>query len=178
MKNTESALSYNDNKIKLLTKSGIMIALVFLATYIIKIPSPNGYTHLGDCLIFISVLILGSKRGAVAGGMGAALSDLCTGFAQWILPTFFIKALMALIMGFFTYKLFPKLRFGWLIGAILGGAVQIALYTLVKIPMFGMTYAFSSLPKLSVQTIAGIVIAAIIISFLNESNLIKRLREA
>ena len=66
-------------KTKDLTKMSIMAALVFLATYFIKIPSINGYTHLGDCMIFLSVLILGWRKGALAGGMGAALADLFRG---------------------------------------------------------------------------------------------------
>lgn len=169
--------TYSDSNVKSITKTAIMAALVFLATYVIKIPSPNGYTHLGDCLIFVAVLILGSRRGALAGGLGAALADLMGGYAQWVLPSFFIKGIMAFIMGAVTYKLFPKLRFGWLIGALVGGVVQIALYTLVKIPMYGLPYAITRLPGLVLQTIFGVIIAAVIIAVLNESSLIKKLRE-
>lgn len=178
MKDVNTAtVPYSDSKVKSITKTGIMAALVFLATFIIKIPSPNGYTHLGDCLIFVAVLILGTKRGAFAGGMGAALADLMGGYTQWILPTFFIKAIMAIIMGSITYKMFPKLRFGWLIGAILGGIVQIILYTTAKIPMYGIAYAITRMPGLTLQTIFGVIIAAVIIAVLNESHLIQKLRE-
>ena len=173
---TKSA-AYSDTDIKSITKTAIMAALVFLATYVIKIPSPNGYTHLGDCLIFVAVLILGSKKGALAGGIGAGLADLMGGYAQWVLPSFFIKGVMALIMGVITYRLFPKFRFGWFIGAMAGGLVQIVLYTLVKFPMYGAAYAFTRLPGLVLQTVFGIVIASVIIAVLNESSLIKRLRE-
>lgn len=178
MKNVNtSAVPYSDSQVKSITKTGIMTALVFLATFIIKIPSPNGYTHLGDCLIFVAVLILGTKRGALAGGMGAALADLMGGYTQWILPTFFIKAIMAIIMGIITYKLLPKFRFSWLIGAVLGGIAQIILYTLAKFPMYGVAYAVTRLPGLALQTIFGIIIAAVIIAVLNESHLIQKLRE-
>ena len=85
---------------KELTKTAVMAALVFVAIYVLKIPGPNGYSHLGDCMILISVLLLGGRKGAWAGGIGAALADLLGGYMQWVLPTFLIKAFMALIMGY------------------------------------------------------------------------------
>ena len=57
-------LSTNHATTKDITKIAIMSALVFIATYLIKIPSLNGYTHIGDSMIIISALILGKKKGA------------------------------------------------------------------------------------------------------------------
>ena len=54
---------------KEITKIAMMAALVFIAIYSLKVPSLHGYTHLGDCMIFISVLLLGGKKGSIAGGM-------------------------------------------------------------------------------------------------------------
>ena len=34
---------------------GLMSALVFVGTYFFKIPSAFGYTHLGDCMIILTV---------------------------------------------------------------------------------------------------------------------------
>ena len=73
-----------------ITKIAIMSALVFIATYLIKIPSLNGYTHIGDSMIIISALILGKKKGALAAGLGASLCDLLSGYMQYIIATFFI----------------------------------------------------------------------------------------
>lgn len=161
-----------------LTKIGIMSSLVFLATYLFKIPSLNGYTHLGDSMIFIGVLILGRQKGALAGGIGACLADLLGGYSQWILPTFFIKASMAIIMGLITEKLFPNLKHGWVIGAAIGGVFQIVAYTLVKIPLFGMAYALSTLVALTSQTVGGILIASVLVSSLLASGIIRKLKEA
>ena len=56
-----------------LVLTALMVCLVLLATYIIKIPSPftQGYVHLGDTMIFLSVLLLGKKGGAAAAGLGS-----------------------------------------------------------------------------------------------------------
>ena len=86
-----------------LVLTALMVCLVLLATYIIKIPSPftQGYVHLGDTMIFLSVLLLGKKGGAAAAGLGSALADLLGGYAAYAPWTFLIKALMAFIMGAF-----------------------------------------------------------------------------
>lgn len=164
-------------KTKDLTKMSIMAALVFLATYFIKIPSINGYTHLGDCMIFLSVLILGWRKGALAGGMGAALADLLGGYMQWVIPTFFIKSIMAMIMGLMTEKLFPNLRFGWLIGASVGGIFQIIAYTFVRMLLYGKALGITELPMLTLQTVSGVGLALVLVTTLLESNVITKLKE-
>lgn len=165
-------------KTREICKTAMMATLVFLGTFCFKIPSPNGYTHLGDCMIFIAVFILGGKKGALAGGIGAALADALGGYMLWVLPTFMIKAVMALIMFYVYEKGFNKFRFGWFIGAVVGGVFQIIAYTLIKIPFFDIYYAITRLPGLIIQTVLGIVIASVIVTVLNESGVIKRIREA
>lgn len=160
-----------------LTKMAIMSSLICVATYLFKIPSINGYTHLGDSMIFISVLILGWSKGALAGGVGAALADLLGGYMQWIIPTFFIKLFMGMIMGLIAERLLAKLKYGWIIGAITGGLFQIIAYTLVKIPLIGLGYAISSLPALTIQTISGIIIASVLVATLLASGIIMKLKE-
>lgn len=164
-------------KTKDLTKMGLMAALVFLGTFFIKIPSISGYTHLGDCMIFVSVLILGWRKGAVAGGIGAALADLLGGYTQWIIPTLFIKAIMAMIMGIMTEKLFPNFRFGWLIGATVGGIFQIAGYTFVRILLYGTAMGFVELPMLIIQTVSGVALSLVLVTTLLQSNIINKLKE-
>lgn len=158
-------------------KTGIMIALVYLATYLIKVPSLNGYTHLGDCMIFISVLVLGIRRGAFAGGVGAALADLLGGYIIWIIPTFFIKFFMGIIMGIITEKMLSNIKYGWIFGSIMGGAFQIIAYTTVKIFLFGIGYALASVVSLTLQTISGVAIAILLVSILDKSGIIRKIKE-
>lgn len=162
---------------KNLTKMAVLAAMIYLGTYFIKIPSPNGYTHLGDCLIFISVLILGYKKGALAGAIGASLSDLLGGYMQWVIPTFFIKGIMAIIMGIVAEKLFKNFKYSWIIGACLGGLFQIVAYTLVKIPLFGYAYAISRIPGITIQTIMGVLFAVILAGVLSKTHVLEKLKE-
>ena len=81
--------------------TALMMCLIILATMLIKIPIPftQGYVHLGDAMIFLSVLILGWKYGIVATGVGSMLGDIIGGAAAWAPWTLVIKGGMALIMG-------------------------------------------------------------------------------
>lgn len=78
-----------------MTLTATMSALVFLATFVPKIPIPLGYAHLGDAAIFLTVILCGRKIGILSGVIGSALADLLSGFPIWILPTIIIKATMA-----------------------------------------------------------------------------------
>ncbi len=79
--------------------TGLMTALVLIATLFFKIPVPftNGYVHLGDSMIFVAAIILGWKGGAFAAGVGSAFADILGGYTHWALPTLIIKALWELL---------------------------------------------------------------------------------
>lgn len=156
---------------KKLAMSALMIALIFVCTYTIKIPNPatGGYSHMGDCMIFLAVIVLGKKQGALASGLGGALSDLLSGAAMWVLPTFIIKYIMGWMMGSVLYK---NKQHGWIIGAVIGGIWQIIAYTLVKIPMVGGAPAIASIPGILTQTVVGLVIYVVIAKGLEHSKVI------
>lgn len=159
-----------------LTKLAIMSSLICIFTYFFKVPSITGYTHLGDSMIFLAVLLLGWKKGAIAGGLGAGLADFIGGYMQWVVPTFFIKAFMAIIMGLMVEKIFPNLKYGWMVGAVTGGVFQVVAYALFKLPLFGAGYAVAGLPGDIIQTVAGLVVAFILVSALMASGNMKRLK--
>ena len=141
---------------------GMMIALVFIGTFYFKIPTAFGYTHLGDCMIILAACLLGTKKGAMAGALGAGLADLIGGYTAWVIPTMFFKAAWVIVMGFVAFRLFKNFKYNLWVGAVVGGLVHIALYTLIKIPMFGMAYALSTLFALSMQTLSGVVLGNVV----------------
>ena len=159
--NTTSKLQTKDIAIE-----GMMITLVFLGTFYFKIPSLFGYTHLGDSMIILSVCLLGTKKGAFAGALGAGLADLLGGYTAWVIPTMTIKAIWVLVMGAISFKLLKGCKYNLWIGAFIGAIFHITLYTLIKFPMFGVAYAISSLPLLTLQTLSGIIIGNCIYSLI------------
>ena len=75
--------------------TAVMTALVFLATFVPRIPIPLGYAHLGDAVIFLLALSIGRRDALIAACLGSALSDVLGGFLLWAVPTLIIKFVMA-----------------------------------------------------------------------------------
>lgn len=96
-----------NNNILRMVYTSLMISLVFISTYAIKVPVPftNGYIHPGDSMVFLSGVLLGPIYGALAAGIGSALSDLIAGYTFWVIPTLIIKALMGYIVGLMATKI-------------------------------------------------------------------------
>ncbi|MCI8609572.1 MAG: ECF transporter S component [Firmicutes bacterium] len=162
-------MTENSDKTRSLVMTALMAALVFVATYLIKIPNPatGGYSHMGDCMIFLAVIMLGRKNGAMAAALGGALSDLLAGAAAWILPTLVIKYVMAFIMGTII-KENPESRKLELVGAATGGVFQIIAYTLVKVVMIGVGPAVASIPNVCIQTTVGVALFGVLASALSK----------
>jgi uncharacterized membrane protein len=78
-------------KTRLLTPVDIAFVAVFSAlTAVITgstgmvLPSPTGgYTNVGDTVIFIAALLLGSKVGGLVGVIGPVVADLFVGYPRW-----------------------------------------------------------------------------------------------
>lgn len=164
-----------EKMIENLTKTALFAALVFIGTFTFKIPVPFGYMHLGDCMIFLAVLILGGKKGAIAGAIGAGLADLISGYAVWFIPTIICKSLMAFIMGYLISERFFGLKGKalWLSGAVCGGIFQTIGYTVTRIFFYGMAAALSAIPLLFIQTGLGILFTLIISESLKKTSLKK-----
>ena len=159
-----------------ITNIAIMATLVFIATFLIKIPSLNGYTHIGDSMVIISALILGKKKGALAAGLGAALCDLLSGYIQYIIPTFLIKAIMVLIITTIAENLINKTKFAWILGAIIGCTFQVVGYCLVETILYGFAGALASVPANIIQSIVGIALAVVLSTVLEKSNILNKLK--
>lgn len=96
-----------NSKTKELVTSALLIAVVFVSTYFIHIPSPfslnsGGLIHLGNVMFFMAAIIFGKKQGAIAGAFGMGLFDLLTGYAIWAPFTFIIRGVMGFTIGYFA----------------------------------------------------------------------------
>ncbi len=84
-----------------LALAGVFAAVVFVATYsfVLNIPATGGYFNLGEIVIYVAALVFGSFVGAVAGGVGAAISDALVA-PQFAPGTLVIKALEGAVVGY------------------------------------------------------------------------------
>jgi uncharacterized membrane protein len=86
--------------------NGLMIALVFLATYFTKIPTPlpGGYFNLGDSVIMVAAILLGRNAGLAAGAIGSCLADIALGSFLFAPFTFVVKGLEGYVTGVIGYS--------------------------------------------------------------------------
>lgn len=152
--------------------TAMMMCLVMIATMFIRVPIPGtqGYVHLGDSMVFLSVLILGWKYGAVASAFGGLLADVLGGAAAWAPWTFGIKGIMAVILGLIAMKLSERssitrggFLFGEAAGMVLAGIFMVAGYYFAEGVMYGNWVApVIGIPWNIGQFAVGMVIAVVL----------------
>ena len=162
----------NSDKTTKIILAGLMMAMIVVATMLLVIPSPftTGYIHLGDAMIFLSVLVLGWRYGAIAAGVGSALADLLVGYAAWAPWTLVIKGIMGAVMGLFIMKAMQKpgrsilgVPLYQLVGMILAGFEMVAGYYIAEGVIYGnFISAALGIPWNIVQFSVGTVIAMIL----------------
>ena len=103
--------------------SYVVVVMLITRFFIIPLPS-GGYFNFGDVMIVFSGLMLGRMGGAVAGGVGAALADLISGYALFAPLTLLAKGLEGMICGFAKGK---KGILTWIIPAI-GAILMVVIY--------------------------------------------------
>ena len=145
--------------VKKLTMAGVMAALVFVMTYVPKVPVPitGGYVHLGDGAIFLSTLLLG-PLGIPAAAIGSGLSDILGGYMVYAIPTILIKGVVALV----AWKLWKE--GSWLRAAlafVLAEIAMVAGYFAFEAVMFGTAAAWGAVGPNCIQGIAGVALGLV-----------------
>ena len=101
-------------------------ALIFVATYAVKIPTPmRGYIHIGDAMLLLTVFILGAWYGWPAAAIGAGLADLIGGYFEYIPATALDKALTAIVAGVIFWAIKGRSQKIWrtLLACVTAGVV-------------------------------------------------------
>ncbi len=162
-----------NNLFKLIT-SALFAAIVFIATFVVQIPAVFGYINLGDCFILLCGAFLSPVYAFAAAGVGSALADLLFGFTLYAPATFFIKGLMALLMGICAKK--GKLTIGKaLCLSLVCEAFMVAAYFLYECFVLGYGLAaISAVPYNAFQGAIGAIAFTVIYAIISKN---KRLNE-
>jgi uncharacterized membrane protein len=143
----------------LLAAMVLMTALVFVLTRVIQVPTPViGYIHLGDLGVFFSAFAFGPLVGAVAGGLGTALADLTSPYAQWAVFSLLIHGAQGWVAGWLAAR-FRGVR-GLVAAAVAGIAIVVAGYLLAGTILVGLGVALTEVPLNLIQALTGAVVAA------------------
>ncbi len=164
------------NKVTTLLLTAIFMAIIAVTIIFIKIPIPftQGFVNLGDGVIFLGLLILGWKYGAIAAGIGAALGDILSGYAVWAPWTLIIKIAMILVAGLIIEKSPAKNNWIIIMAMSLGGIVMMGGYYLAEGIMYGnFITPIVALPWNGGQIIVGIIMAMMTAFALSSTSLKK-----
>ncbi len=105
--------------------TAVMTALVMLGVLLHIAPTPvGGYIHLGDILIYFTAFAFGPVVGGVAGGLGAALSDILSGYAAFSPISLIVHGLQGYVAGRIAHGTTSPARLAL---AILAGAVIVVV---------------------------------------------------
>ncbi len=101
-----------NTNLRKLVISGLMAAIVFVFTIVIRIPIAitGGYVNIGDAAVLLCSYLIGGVYGALAAGLGSALADLSAGYTIYAPATFIIKFLMVIVANIFYTKTFKEKR--------------------------------------------------------------------
>lgn len=134
-------------------------ALVFVATYFIKIVMPIGYIHLGDGMVLAGAVLLGPASW-IAASLGSALADMLLGYSAYILPTFLIKGLVAATAGILLIKVRrPQVV---VLVFVLAEAIMVGGYFAVESFMYGVNGAIPAILPNTLQGVSGVVVAMVL----------------
>ena len=130
--------------IRLLARIALLIALVAVATLVLRIPMPatEGYINVGDAIIVAVALLFGGFAAGLAGGLGSALADGLGGYAHWVPFTLLIKGIEGLLIGL----------------AAVGLLWMVAGYFSVELWLYSLGPALASLPGNLLQAGASLVL--------------------
>lgn len=146
--------------------TSMLIALVFVATILLNIKLPitanGGLVHLGTAVLFISSILFGPKKGAIAGAIGMGLFDLVGPWVLWAPITFLARGLQGYIVGKVAWS---KGRNGSslalnLIATIVSIPFMLAVYYLGEAIIFkSWIIPATSIPGNIVQNVVGLCVA-------------------
>ncbi len=146
----------------------VMAALTAATTAFISIPfaPTRGYFNIGDAMVMFSGLLLGSRLGFLAGGIGSALADIILGYSFFAPLTLFIKGLEGMVAGLGKGKRIP-----YQIASVIAAAAAMLLgYFSVEAPLFGFGAALAELITVnSLQVTFGAIISLALVNALRKA---------
>lgn len=151
-----------DEKLKLMTRYAVMIALTTVMTMVVHIPTPatKGYLNLGDMVVFLAAIIFGKSGGFVVGGLGSALADMLLGYTHYAPITFVVKGLEGFFAGaLLETKIGQKVP---IVPTAIGGVWMAFGYYIAEIFMYGREAALAGVPGNIVQGLLGAVVAVVL----------------
>jgi uncharacterized membrane protein len=139
----------------------VLTAVVVVFTMIVRIPTAKGYLNLCDVAICFIAFTFGPWTAFIAGGLGTALADLISGYAQWAPISFIVHGvegfLVALIVRQKAAQAIPFFK-KVAAGLICIATVTLGYFVLSGIFISGFSVAAAEIPGNIAQSAVGVVL--------------------
>ncbi|WP_353654867.1 TIGR04002 family protein [Clostridium sp. CCUG 7971] len=142
MSRLNDRINNRSKKTRYMVTAALFAAFICLTTaYILHIPiGGKGYVHIGDAFIYLGATLLPMPYAIFCAAIGAAMADLITGYAIYIIPTLIIKSILVLFLTSKTNKIINTRN---LLGSFIAGFVGWILYMIADGIIYGsFTSAF------------------------------------
>jgi len=156
-----------DARLRRITHLALVAAVVLVATMFLKVPTPTGYVHLGDGVIYAAALALGPSFAAVSGGVGSSLADILGGYFNWWPWTLVIKAVAGWLIGKLGYgRERPRQLLAMALGALWTIAGYAAGTSVMYSPAAALGESLGNLVQVGSGVVIGLVLAPVLKSAL------------
>lgn len=170
-----------NNLVKLIM-SALFAALTCIFTMLpIGIPSlTQGYIHFGDCFVLLAGWYLGPVYGALAAGIGSALTDVLGGYLIYAPATLIIKMAVAFVAaGFMRFvQASGGIRFLMrLLGGILAEVLMALGYYVYSatVMSYGWIGSAAEIPNNLIQGGVGVAAAIILAQIIDGTGVLKKI---
>lgn len=132
----------------------VLTALSVILAFI-HVPTPTGYLTLLDVSIYFTAYYLGSKYGAVVGGLSGFLIDLLLGYPQYMFHSLIAHGAQGYFAGWTGKKR--------ILGLILASILMIGWYFLATFLLgYGLGGALAGIPGNLLQNLFGMLVGYLV----------------
>lgn len=132
----------------------VLTALSVVLAFI-HVPTPTGYLTLLDVSIYFTAYYLGSKYGAVVGGLSGFLIDLLLGYPQYMFHSLIAHGAQGYFAGWTGKKR--------ILGLILASILMVGWYFLATFLLgYGLGGALAGVPGNLLQNLFGMLVGYLV----------------
>lgn len=119
------------DRTSIVVEAAVFTVLVYAATIALQVyqPTTGGYFNVGESMIYLAAIVSTPLVAGVAGGVGAALADLSTGYAIFAPGTLVIKFIEGYVAGILVRRL---KRLHGLLPAVVTVLVYFVVFTFIS----------------------------------------------
>lgn len=154
-----------------------MFAAMIFALTMLHVPiGAGGYIHVGDSVIYIAALLMGSPWSFISAAIGTACADLVSGVAVYAIPSAIIKVLIAVPFVLIAKKDTKLLSIRTAAFTILSGIITILGYFLTDLVVY-RAGAVADLPANVIQAVGSAVVFVILAFALDRADIKNRFKK-